>query len=107
MQSPDVAFILDIDGVLVRGHNALPCALPALKAIESAGNRSALSRIVKVCNPVFTRLPVCFRDKFNGLHRGSESTCNQRDSRLQHRPLQDDSCALVHARSVGTAAGVL
>ena len=36
MQSPDIAFILDIDGVLVRGHNALPCALPALKAIESA-----------------------------------------------------------------------
>jgi hypothetical protein len=39
MQSPDVAFLLDIDGVLVRGHNALPCACPALQAIEASGAR--------------------------------------------------------------------
>ena len=37
MQRPSVAFLLDIDGVLVRGHNALQCAAPALDAIEAAG----------------------------------------------------------------------
>ena len=37
MQAPGVAFLLDIDGVLVRGHNALPCAVPALQAIQAAG----------------------------------------------------------------------
>ena len=37
MQHGGVAFLLDIDGVLVRGHNALPCAVPALQAIEAAG----------------------------------------------------------------------
>ena len=41
MQASAVAFILDIDGVLVRGHNALPCAVPALQAIEAAGVRAA------------------------------------------------------------------
>ncbi len=39
MQRSSIAFLLDIDGVLVRGHNALPCAVPALDAIEAAGER--------------------------------------------------------------------
>lgn len=43
MQAPGVAFLLDIDGVLVRGHNALPCALPALQAIQAAGGAAPRS----------------------------------------------------------------
>lgn len=33
-QVPDIAFVLDIDGVLLRGSNALPTAKPALELLN-------------------------------------------------------------------------
>jgi HAD superfamily hydrolase (TIGR01456 family) len=101
-----VAFLLDIDGVLVRGHNALPCAVPAIQAIEAAGERDASAAHSKLADAsLFARLPLCFCDQLNWVYRGAESEGHRLDAGLQRGCVQDDNGSFVNARCALAAAG--